>query len=134
MTRYWMSMNEALWMLLTTANERRGGQTFLLHTTDEIRVVDVARRVWRLITGFDDGCPIVFCSPRPGERLREVLVSANEELEPGPRPGLLRAVDVLDERHLDLVRDLVDQIAAMKSGSDPTSFRSAVMSAAEELQ
>lgn len=134
MTRYWIGMNEAVWLLLRTAALPSGGQTLMLDAREEISVVEIARRVCQLLRGHPDACGIQFGQPRAGERLREVLLAASERFEPGPRPGLLRVVnDRLDEQQARL-EDLVDRLAALAQRGDSRALREAAMEAARALQ
>jgi FlaA1/EpsC-like NDP-sugar epimerase len=133
MTRYWIGMNEALWLLLTVAGSPAGEQTLMLDAREEIAVVEMARRVYRLLRGEDGTCQLAYGTPRPGERLREQLLSANERFEPGPQAGLLRVIDARADDHLECLGPLIDELAALGSG-DPARLREAAMAAARELQ
>jgi FlaA1/EpsC-like NDP-sugar epimerase len=134
MTRYWISMNEAIWLLLSAAGLERGGQTLMLDTPEEVPVVEMARRVCQLLLGDRDACEISFGSPRDGERLREKLLSASERFVETPRAGLLTVVDDRSAEHLARIEPLLDQLTSLAGSSDVDELRAAVMGAAGALQ
>src|SRR6476469_9258277 len=77
MTRYWIGMDEAVWLLLSAAGLPDGERTLMLDAGQEVSVVEMAGRVWRLVHGDQPPCAIVYGAPRPGERLREHLLSTS---------------------------------------------------------
>lgn len=134
MTRYWIGMNEAVWLLLRTAALPEGGQTLMVDAREEISVVEMARRVCRLLRGDPDACAIRFGRPRAGERLREVLLATSERFEPGPHPGLLRVVNSRMAEHQARLEDVLERLAALARRGDDAALRAAAMQAAHELQ
>lgn len=133
MTRFWISMDEALWLLLSTAELETGGQTLMLDAREEITVVEMARRICSLLRGSPDACRLEFGTPRPGERLREALLAASERFEPGPAPGLLRVVSSRAEQHQAALPDLLARLDALAE-AEPERLREACMDAARALQ
>ena len=133
MTRYWIGMNEAIWLLLCAAASV-GGQTLMLDAREEITVVEMGRRVCRLLRGDPNGVPIVYGTIRPGERLREELLSASERFEPGPRAGLLRVVDGRADEHLEAIEECVDRLTELAEAGEIEELREAAMDAARRLQ
>jgi FlaA1/EpsC-like NDP-sugar epimerase len=133
MTRYWIGMNEAVWLLLSAAELPTGGQTLMLDAREEITVVEMGRRVWRLLGG-EANCEIVYGAMRPGERLREELLSASERFEPGPRAGLLRVVDRDEAAHLARIEPLLAELLPLAGRHDADALREAAMAAARALQ
>jgi FlaA1/EpsC-like NDP-sugar epimerase len=134
MTRYWISMREAVWLLLSVAGLDRGGQTLLLDEQNEISVVEMARRLCSVLRGSPDACPIVFGTPRPGERLRERLHSSSESLSTGPRPGLLQVHDANAATHLELIEPATNDLLALAERGDRAVLREATMAVARQLQ
>ena len=90
MSRYFLTVPEAVTLLIQTAAFAGQGQIFMLDMGEEIRIVELAERMIRM-AGFDPGrdIEIVFTRLRPGERLREELVAADEHTLPTRHPKVL---------------------------------------------
>ncbi len=82
-SRYFMLPSEAAQLVLQAGVMGRGGELFFLDMGEPIRISDLAENLIRL-SGMEPGrdMPIEVIGLRPGERLREELVLANEELLP----------------------------------------------------
>ncbi|MEM4283804.1 MAG: nucleoside-diphosphate sugar epimerase/dehydratase [Candidatus Caldarchaeum sp.] len=79
MRRYFMVTSEAVLLVLQAGALGQGGEVFVLDMGDPVRIVDLAREMIRL-SGYepDRDIPIVFVGPRPGEKLFEELLTAEE--------------------------------------------------------
>lgn len=79
MRRYFMVTSEAVLLVLQAGAFGQGGEVFVLDMGDPVRIVDLAREMIRL-SGYepDKDIPIVFTGPRPGEKLFEELLTAEE--------------------------------------------------------
>jgi len=91
MTRYFMSVNEAVKLVIQAATLTQGGDIFLLEMGQQIRIDDLARHLIRL-RGLRPGVdvPIVYTGPRPGEKMHEELLADGEEREPTSHPHIFR--------------------------------------------
>ena len=82
-SRYFMLPSEAAQLVIQAGLMGTGGEVFFLDMGDPIMISDLAKNLIRL-SGLEPGrdIPIEVMGLRPGERLREELVMANEELLP----------------------------------------------------
>jgi len=98
MQRYFMTIAEAAYLVLEAGSIGRGGELFVLHMGDPIRVVDIARDMIHL-SGAGD-IPIAFTGIRPGEKMIESLWEDGAVTRPTSHPDILavheQALDAID--------------------------------------
>jgi FlaA1/EpsC-like NDP-sugar epimerase len=90
MSRYFMTIPEAVLLVLQAGAVARGGDIFLLDMGRPIRLLDLARQMIRLSGLRDEDVPISFVGLRPGEKLTEELTFAFETLEQTEQPKIYR--------------------------------------------
>ncbi|MCS7208368.1 MAG: polysaccharide biosynthesis protein [Fimbriimonadales bacterium] len=91
MQRYFMSINEAVHLILRAGAFASHGDIYILDMGEPIKVVDMAYdliRLYGLVPGQD--IQIVFTGARPGEKLHEQLFHDAEVLESTPNPKIKR--------------------------------------------
>lgn len=102
MTRYFMTIPEAVRLILHAGAVGRSGDVHVLDMGQPIRIVDLARDLIRLSApagGRDIG--IAFTGLRPGEKLEETLFGAREKAVHTDSPFLLVARPGADEIRFD---------------------------------
>jgi FlaA1/EpsC-like NDP-sugar epimerase len=92
MTRYFMTIPEASWLILDAAALGQAGDLFVLDMGEPIRIMDLARDVTRLAGRDPDSQPIEITGLRPGEKLHEELFYDQEQVVPTTSPKVMRAV------------------------------------------
>lgn len=90
MARYFMSLQEAVSLVLQAASMSQGGEVFTLEMGEPVNIMDLARRLIRLsgrVPGRDIGIEVV--GPRPGEKIIEDLFDPDERPEPSGHVGIV---------------------------------------------
>jgi len=79
MKRYFMLTSEACLLVMEAGAIGQGGEVFVLDMGEPIKILDLAKEMIRL-SGFepDKDIPIVFTGVRPGEKLFEEILTAEE--------------------------------------------------------
>lgn len=109
MQRYFMTIPEAVQLVLQAGVLGRGGEVFLLDMGEPIRIVDIATDLVRL-SGLTVGRDIElrFTGMRPGEKLYEEMFFSAENVIATGHPKVLRARNgILPEGVLQRVDNLV---------------------------
>jgi FlaA1/EpsC-like NDP-sugar epimerase len=93
MTRFFMSVEEAVQLVLQSSVLSRGGEIFMLEMGVPVKIIDLAERMIRL-SGCQVGIdiPIEITGMRPGEKLNEVLCLPDEEILQTSHPYINRLV------------------------------------------
>ncbi len=120
MRRYFMTIPEAVQLVLQAGALGRGGEVFVLDMGEQIRVVDIATDLIRL-SGLEVGTDIeiVFSGVRPGEKLYEEMFFTAENVLPTDHPKVLRARNgLLAEGTTKKMESLIRAADAGRSSAD----------------
>ena len=92
MRRYFMTIPEAVQLVLQAGALARGSEVFVLDMGQPVKVVDIAADLIRL-SGLEVGTDIeiVFTGMRPGEKLYEEMFFSDENAAPTEHPKVLRS-------------------------------------------
>jgi FlaA1/EpsC-like NDP-sugar epimerase len=113
-TRFFMTIEEAVGLVLSAAPMAEYGETFVLDMGEPVRIVDLVRRYAEHL-GIGD-VEIRFTGLRPGEKLHETLFGGNEEQLPTVNPSVMAARPALLPADFD--DTLSELLAAADSGDD----------------
>ena len=124
-TRYFMTIPEAVRLVLQAAAMGKGGEVFLLDMGEPVKVLDLARQLIRL-AGLREGedVEIAFTGLRPGEKLHEELHSHAEQARMTRRERIL-LWDLAPEDESTL-RAQVAELERVAATGDDASIRAAL--------
>jgi FlaA1/EpsC-like NDP-sugar epimerase len=106
-TRYFMSIPEAVGLILQSALQAKGGEIFVLDMGEPVKIVDLARQMIEL-SGFkpDEDIKITFTGLRPGEKLYEEPIHEMENVEPTSHPKVRKLHNNRSNNPGDLIAEL----------------------------
>lgn len=116
MKRFFMTIPEAVHLVLEAGGMGRGGELFVLKMGEPVRIVDLAEDLIKL-SGFTlEEVPIVYTGTRPGEKLEEALWEEGAATELTPHPDVLRVIEADDTSGRDIPELLRTFAAAAERG------------------
>ena len=135
-TRYFMTIPEAVRLVLQAAAMGRGGEVFLLDMGEPVKVVEIARQLIRL-AGLREGddISIAFTGLRPGEKLHEELLSHDEHARVTRRERILTwdAANLAPEDEATL-RVQVAELERVATQGDGAAIRRALVAVVPEYR
>lgn len=81
MTRYFMSIPEAVQLVMQAGAMGKGGEIFVLEMGEPVKIVDLANDMIKLMGYSPEDIEIIYTGLRPGERIEEILIGEDEEVE-----------------------------------------------------
>ena len=122
MERYFMTIPEAVHLVLQASAMGQGGEGFVLRMGDQVRILTLAEDLIRL-SGLDPGkdIEILFTGIRPGEKLSEELWDRWATYEPTQHPDivLLAKEDIISDQ---LLNQTVDELIHLAREGYPTEI------------
>ncbi|MGB9877561.1 MAG: polysaccharide biosynthesis protein [bacterium] len=118
MERYFMSIPEAVSLILKAGEMGKGGEVFVLEMGEPVRIMDLAKRFARLKGKRLRNEDIRITGRRPGEKLREELIEEGEKTVPTAHPLIINinSNDHLEDDFIEKVEELC-QIALTRDPS-----------------
>jgi len=134
-TRYFMSIPEAVGLVLQSAwQAREGGEVFVLDMGDPVKIVDLARQMIEL-SGFkpDKDIKIEFTGLRPGEKLYEEPIHEKENVQRTTHPKILILREERDSLKCAVIADL-KQLVEIMDTPEPEAVKAWIAARIVEYQ
>jgi FlaA1/EpsC-like NDP-sugar epimerase len=117
MERYFMTIPEAVHLVLQAFVLGVGGEVFVLNMGEQVRILDLAQDLIRL-SGLEPGTDIeiVFTGIRSGEKLSEALWDEGADYQPTGHPDILRLDEDEPLRNTALEAAIEELVSAARHG------------------
>src|SRR5687767_9601749 len=125
MTRFFMTIPEAVQLVVRSGSLSHGGEVFVLEMGDPVRIMDLARDMIRFSKlEPDKDIAIEIIGPRHGEKLHEELFNPYERSEETPAAKILRAArPAIDPAW---VQEIFDEISLLVLEGDAATLAARV--------
>ena len=120
MTRYFMTIREAVWLILDATAIGSPGSLLVLDMGEPVRIVDLAQDLIRLAGRHPDTVPIEYTGLRPGEKLHEELFYAAERVQATASEKVMIAAA---QPALQGIRDRCEELIGMATGDEDNDLR-----------
>jgi FlaA1/EpsC-like NDP-sugar epimerase len=119
MKRYFMTIPEAVHLVLQAATMGDGGEAFVLNMGQQVRILDLAEDLIRL-SGLEPGkdIEITFSGIRPGEKLSEELWEEGYNFQPTAHPDIYRLCGLIAELRGEKLQQCIQELARLAGEGD----------------
>ena len=132
-TRYFMTIPEAVGLVLQSGAMGQGGEIFVLDMGDPVKIVDLARQLIELSgLSADEDIDIEFVGLRPGEKLFEELQHTNENTKPTEHDKIFCFVS--EPRELDQIEKIFEGFRPVLHSGEPTELKMKLKEAVPEYK
>ena len=130
-TRYFMSIPEAVQLVIQAGSMARGGDVFVLDMGEPIKILDLAIKMIHLsgLKPVDDKNPagdikIKFTGLRPGEKLYEELLIGNDVIQ-SEHPSIMQATEeCLD---ISVIEDSIEKIIMARKNQSELEIKTILL-------
>jgi FlaA1/EpsC-like NDP-sugar epimerase len=132
-TRFFMTVEEAVGLVLQSASQGEGGEIFVLDMGKPIKILDVARQLISL-AGMREGedIEIEFIGLRAGEKRFEEVQHLGETLHPTTHPRILRFIG--SNEASDRVNDMEQRLRSQINEHDSSGMKQLLKEMLPEYQ
>ena len=131
MTRYFMTIPEAVWLILDAAAIGAPGNLLVLDMGEPVRIIDLAHDLIRLAGRDPASVPIEFTGLRPGEKLHEELFYAAERVTPtASNKVMLAAARAVPSQ----LRSMAEELITLATGDRDDDLRAALFALTDLLE
>lgn len=127
-TRYFMSIHEAVGLVIQAGSMAEGGEIFLLDMGRPVKIYDLAKNMINLF-GKQGSVDIEITGLRPGEKLYEELLVSDENARQTNHPRIMKAVELyVGEASIE---DLMRQIEILCQEDDEQGLKELLLKIAQ---
>lgn len=131
-TRYFMTIPEAVRLVLQSIVQAHGGEIFVLDMGQPVKIVDLAKQMISL-SGYGAGeIDIEFVGLRPGEKLYEELSHKGENVTATNHPKIMRFVSQPQPMHE--VRRMLSRLRACLRAGSPEQLKEVLQEVVPEYR
>ena len=125
MKRYFMTIPEAVHLVLQAAAMGAGGEAFVLNMGQQVRILDLAEDLIRL-SGLEPGrdVDIVFTGIRPGEKLSEDLWEEGHSFLPTVHPDIFCLNGQSEDLRGEALQQAIDELMRLARAGDTPAILS----------